>query len=399
MSQGNSSSDMMMLNLFNNVPSDVAIDILSRLTAREITFCKCVCKTWLRLVETREFVKAHLSKSAQGLIVYQSDMGLNLYKVLDLEDRVDVEDHDLHYNLVSTFDLPFSGWLYGSADGLLFLCELTPIDTKPDDLHICNPITREYVKLDSPEEFVYDNQVVTYGFGSSSTTSQYKVVRISHDRVFNQETEKWQVTSQAECHVYTLGSGSWRRCASSGWLEYLDHVNGVFSNGIIHWVIRDSNGGVKISCFNLETESFSTISTPFRNEGRSMNYAGVTLFAFEGSLGLCDNTLPGVVFIWLMREYGVESSWKMQFIMSKSVEDFGNGESASAVFYLVKLFKDGDMLLAWKDFFLVYYSSRTASVQEVDMFRVPPDNMLDAILYTPSFLSLASFGFEDVTSF
>ncbi|KAL8485726.1 hypothetical protein ACS0TY_027856 [Phlomoides rotata] len=155
MSQGNSSNDIIS-NLFNILPSDVIVKILSRVPVQSVMICKYVCKSWLHLIQSPGFVKSHLSKSVRGLMAA-------------------VEDHDLHYNSITLFDLSFTGWLYGSADGLLFMCELSALESKPDDLYLCNPITREYFNLDFPQEFAYtSHQWVTFGFGSSRRSGQYK---------------------------------------------------------------------------------------------------------------------------------------------------------------------------------------------------------------------------------
>ncbi|KAL8485731.1 hypothetical protein ACS0TY_027860 [Phlomoides rotata] len=400
MNQGNSSNDIIS-NLFNMLPSDVIVEILSRVPVQSVMICKCVCKSWLHLVRSPGFVKSHLSKSVRGLMVFRQDNWSDLYNFLEFKDEVVIEDHDLHYNSITLFDLSFTGWLYGSTDGLLFMCELSALESKPDDLYLCNPITREYFNINSPQEFAYtSHQRVTYGFGSSRRSGQYKVVRIFHYRILDPVTWRWLVTSEVESHVYTLGTGSWRRAASGGWVEYLDHVTGLFLNGNIHWVVRDANCCIKISCFDLETESFSTTHVPpFPDNGRSLNYSDLTLFEWGNCLGLCDNTSEYEIAIWVMKEYGVERSWTKKFVTSKLVIDFDIANCMSAVLYPIKIFQDGDILFAWKDFFLVYYSSKTDTIQEVDMFRVPSDNMLDAILHTPSFLSLRSFGLENVISF
>lgn len=393
---------MLTLEFFVNLPSEVVIEILSRLPVRAVFICKCVCKSWLQFIETREFVKSHLAKSDPGLVIFQQDNWSYMYKFLEFVDGIDFEDHDLHYNPVANFDLPYAGWLYGSTDGLLFQCELSGSETNPDALFICNPITREYINLDSPQEFAYTYlQVITYGFGSSVRSGEYKVVRVSHDRLFNQETLKWHVTSEAECHVYTLGTAAWRRSASCGLLEYLDHISGIFSNGSLHWVVRDSNIRIWISCFDLETESFTTFAPPrFLGDGGTIKFAELTLFARGDRLGLCHNTAYDIIFIWSMKlEDGAGRSWRKEFVISRVIVDVANIEGLSSIFYPIKIFQDGDILFAWKDFSVIYYSRKNRTIQEVERFKVPPENMIDAVLHTPSFLSPKIFGFENVISF
>ncbi|KAL8458292.1 hypothetical protein ACS0TY_035969 [Phlomoides rotata] len=230
MSQGNRlNHPKMKQELFKNLPSEIVIDILSRLPVRTVISCKCVQKCWLHLVETQEFVKSHLSKSVPCLALAISDLSHhyvpNLYKFFEIEDGFDVEHHDHHYKLVTEFNLINGGKIMGSADGLLFLCKLSGTTPKPNVLYICNPITREFINLHCPQEFSrFHRQLAEYGFGSSKMTYQYKVVRIFHE---------WQKSSEAKCDVYTLGIGSWRRHASCDLLEYRGLRTGAFVNGNI----------------------------------------------------------------------------------------------------------------------------------------------------------------------
>lgn len=59
----------MELDLFENLPSDIITEILSRLPVRTIATCKCVGKSWLQLIESPQFAKHHLSKSVPCLAI------------------------------------------------------------------------------------------------------------------------------------------------------------------------------------------------------------------------------------------------------------------------------------------------------------------------------------------
>ncbi|XP_057793481.1 F-box protein CPR1-like [Salvia miltiorrhiza] len=130
-------------DLFTNVPLEIMSNILSRLPLRSIVISKCVCKPWLHLLETDDFVKSHLSKPALAVLAQDS----TLFAVFNLEDEdgVDLESHDLHYNPVTDFDIPYSRGATTveatSANGLLL------IFSKPETLYICNPL---YAALKNP---------------------------------------------------------------------------------------------------------------------------------------------------------------------------------------------------------------------------------------------------------
>ncbi|XP_057793482.1 putative F-box protein At3g16210 [Salvia miltiorrhiza] len=259
---------MKQSDLLTNLPSDIIIDILSRLPIPTIIRCKSVCKPWLHLLRSHEFATHHLSTSAPALAVFQYKITSELYDIYEFEDD------DQHYKLLTSFMPPCRGMIQGSANGFLVLRDLS---LRPHGLSICNPITREYMEIHSPPEFDYTYpQVAAFGFGASRITGQHKVVRVFHGREI------------PECHVYTLGTGSWRSVASSAPLRYGNGSIGEFLNGNLHWLVFDSNGKPWISCFDLETELFSIISPPLPLRTQRWPVAGV--FAFQDKLCVCDNS-------------------------------------------------------------------------------------------------------------
>ncbi|KAL8485605.1 hypothetical protein ACS0TY_027772 [Phlomoides rotata] len=252
-------------------------------------------------------------------------------------------------------------------------------------LYVCNPITRDYIELDCNEFAVGSCRgVVTYGFGSSKITGHYKVVRIFQESVPAPK-------SKCICHVYTIGIGLWRRISPVTQLLFRHGSERAFLNGNLHWSVSDFEGPqLLISCFDLETERFSTLSTPLL---KSAHTAPPTIF--EDCLCLCDNSYGKGITIWLMKEYGVEKSWTKQLFIGDA-RAFVTTYSYGKLAYPIKIFKDGDILLAWEYKFL-FYSKKNNTVQKLEAFE--PHSDINAFLYTPSFLSLKSFGMEKVMSF
>ncbi|KAL8485603.1 hypothetical protein ACS0TY_027770 [Phlomoides rotata] len=375
--------------LFAYLPPEIIIGILSRLPVRSILSCKCVCKSWLTLLESNEFVKSHLLKAIPDLAVYCS--GSKLFKSFDIEDGLDLEHHGLHYKFVTEFNIPgFYGRIAGSADGLLFLCN-TNYMLKHHALHVCNPITRDYIELDC-NEFVVESwlDIVTYGFGSSKITGHHKVVRIFQESVPLPGGPPLHCVPKSECvcHVYTIGTGLWRRISPVPQLYFLRDGDGAILNGNLHWSVSNFEGPrLLISCFDLETERFSTFSTPLRQSALT---APPTIF--EDCLCLCDNRYGEGIAIWLMKEYGVEKSWTKQFFIVHA-QPFETTFYIDEFPYPIQIFEHGDILLAWDDEFLYYSKKNDAVLKRLTFDYINP------FLHTPSFLSLKSFGMEKVVSF
>ncbi|XP_047961870.1 F-box protein At3g07870-like [Salvia hispanica] len=194
-----------------NLPLEIAINILSRLPPRAVVCCKCVCRSWLKLLDTREFVKLHLSKSVPGMAVVRSCVLTNSYEIFEFEDKLDLEHHHLRYSSVTKFVFPHASRIHdrysaGSANGLLFLT-----GDQPCHLYVCNPITRRCIKLRPYLDSLHSSSdEVAYGFGVTKTTGQYKVVRIVYDYDFGTEDSPNIRLTKSHCEVYTLGTRTWR---------------------------------------------------------------------------------------------------------------------------------------------------------------------------------------------
>ncbi|RAL41441.1 hypothetical protein DM860_010235 [Cuscuta australis] len=421
---------------FENLPPEIAIDILSRLPIRTIANCKCVSKPWRHLIESGDFTSFHLSNSAPGLVLFGNP---NLTQCKLFETCIDPFDgYKSSYNPVIELNLPLYGLichLYGSANGLIFMCDpskLTP------DIYICNPVTREYVTLVCPQEdhSCYEYLLnVTYGLGVTGT-GEHKLVRVTRGRLHKRMPE----VEKRVCQVYTLGTGSWRSTEAEGDRLNLNGGNpGVFVNGNLHWLARSSIGSPLVSCFDLETEIFNTFSLPTIPLDHFGSY--MHLIALGDCLDLWDSN-DGIV-IWLMKQYGDERSWAKEFVINIKPdsflydigllpklwdEDFYADEfyvvepDADAHYapepyasepysdaliwnqvfghdiyprkkhlavYPIKIFEDGDILMSWRETFVLRYSSKTKGMRKMRMFKY--DFYAD---YTPSLVSLKSLCFE-----
>ncbi|KAL0326281.1 UNVERIFIED_CONTAM: putative F-box protein [Sesamum radiatum] len=275
---------------FTYLPSELIINILSRLPLRTIISCKCVCKSWLNLLDTPEFAKSHLSISVPGLILYESRGHLEYLEVFEFEDELDLEAHELHYNPV------------------------TEISSRE--------FINEDILLPTPGTIWHYPTIVSYGFGASKTSGQHKVVRIYHECRRDTNTHKLLGIPKSECWVYTLGTGSWRTISPGPKLEYNCRSIGAFLNGSLHWLVTDLEGSNRISCLDLETEVFSTFAPPPALPGSRRFLWG--LMVLGDHLCICDNSSDDEIVIWLMKEYGVEKSWTKEFVISKLPDYAGN---------------------------------------------------------------------------
>ncbi|KAL6518018.1 hypothetical protein OROMI_033719 [Orobanche minor] len=369
-------------DMFKFLPSEIMSDILLRIPDRSIASFKCVCRSLRDFVETHEFVNSHISRSAAALAVVKGNPISSRCSLFKIEDEINIENsrsHDHRYNHLIEFGFPSTVTIESSVNGLLLLC-------KSNGLCVCNPRSRQYIDLQCPRGFFNKKVVlskVIYGFGVSKISGQYKVFRI--------------VESENHCRLYTLGTGagkgSWRRVGvASATFGYGYCHPAAFLNGKLHWLVLDSSRTPWISCLDLETECFSTLSLPPDLIGRRVD----NVFAFRDCLCLCDHTFAqhGTVDIWLMKEYGVEKSWTKEYVIKSPKFDRSNSRARP-----IKVFKDDDILMQWGHERLFYYSNKmNKTIQNGILDDDDQHWFISSVLLTPSFLALRTFGKENVIS-
>lgn len=389
---------------FLNLPSPIIADILSRLPTNTIFQCKSVCKTFFRLISEPEFVPLHHSRSPIELLINTVSTNFRGFSCLNL---VEIEDnpnhHDLHYVEEKKMKVPkvhpdSITTLIGSINGLVCINEF-----HGEAIHIWNPTTREYITIETPhsEERVSPN-IICYGFGFSSITNQFHVVQI-----FQQiDKNNYNVALKSECHVYTLGTGSWRSIGHAPFL-YNCREHGVFLHENLHWWIRDvddhNQGSEFISCLDMEKMEFRAFPSP-PPEVHKDNLA--TLNTYDHRLCVCDNTSDFDIVLWSMKEYGVKKSWAKEAVISKyPIDLIGNYYE---VVHVVKVFKDGEILLLWRDDeFLSYHLERKTliSFDARDLIGESRDIIrdwnglrpcIDVMNHVSSVLSLKNFEMEVV---
>ncbi|XP_026389185.1 F-box protein At3g07870-like [Papaver somniferum] len=269
------------MDLFNSLPEEITLDIISRLPTEDVLECKSVCTNWRRIVLLPLFCKMHLDHlnhpaadsgklgfiamtyipRSNGIVDRNSSFNLHYFEFN--------ENHESIERITRVNYKPPFGYgtrFVGLCNGLICLDKFH----SPGKTYICNPITREYIML--PEintvgmgvwksEFGYRYDLITgefcmlprikitkMDFGYVSSTNKYKVVAV----MSFEETEFMEVC------VYTLGSGNgWRNIGKFNFGTIEHWGEGVFVNGSFYWMdVR------KIVTFDLAEEKFSDLTPP-----------------------------------------------------------------------------------------------------------------------------------------
>ncbi|XP_042032315.1 F-box protein At3g07870-like [Salvia splendens] len=357
-------------DFFTNLQSDITIDILSRLPLESISISKCVCKSWLTLLNSNDFKV----KTPPALVCLKS-VGTNqtqctIFEILDEEEEeADLDSHEFHYITRTDFDTPHTI----KANGLLLL--YPHADDPEISVYICNPITREYISLCPPEGY---NCLSCFQFCASRVSRQYKVVYLG----LTLESDSFQ--------VYTLGIGIWRPIetgVASGFRFNSDEH--VVCNGNLHWIVDGlDQPSIRICGFDAETERFSIFSAPPTLPMDGVVELNVKLTAFRDCLCICYAQNYSEIVIWLMKEYHVEESWTIEYKLSITFDvDWWVNMSV----YPIKVFRDGDVMMLMNRHQLIYYFNKTRTSQQVGMFSDDASAryyFTFAMIFTPSLFSL-----------
>ena len=364
-------------DFFQYLPSELTTDILSRLPFRSLVISKSVCKPWLNLIDSDDFRKSEIKTPPALVLLTEKARGSTWCSIFEFEDEDAEKSHDFRHIPLMDLEIPHGNRATTegiTANGLLLLYS---ISTKGIPVYICNLITREYTELCLPADYI-PGHFLSFGFGVSKISGQCKVV------CNNDCTDSH--------HVYTLGTGTWRRVEGGAASGFTCHGQSVEYNGNIHWRAFDVSGDMSICGFDVETECFRLFSIPPVEDGGYLNGYYCVLRDC-----LCYYyTVDYEIRIWMMKKYLVEDSWTLEYKLSTMVFDINMDY---VYVHPIKHFKDGDILMLLDDDDLVYYSNKTRTFQQVGMFRDGYVRCLSALTFTPSRFSLKNFGFKNVISF
>ncbi|KAJ9552247.1 hypothetical protein OSB04_016292 [Centaurea solstitialis] len=259
----------------------------------------------------------------------------------------------------------------GSVNGLICLWEC-----KHDNTYICNPVTREVITIPTNPQYHKHGILITgYGFGVSSSTGEYKVVRtFQRERPFNRNEYKFATKAE----VYTLGTRQWR---SVGRVPYwLQSEVAAVLNDHCHWIVfYYEDAFARICSFDLNKETFQLFpSPPIQEIGNCYQ----SLAVLKGCLCVSDGD-DSQFTIWVMKEYGIEKSWYKEVVITR--------ETLNST-YLCEGLKDGTIFFMSGGLCLCAFYPRSDRVEEIHMFG----SSKRGLAYRPSFLKLQNFESERV---
>ncbi|KAM3738971.1 hypothetical protein ACB098_09G170300 [Castanea mollissima] len=331
---------------WESLPNEILTNIFVFLPIKSIIICTSVSKAWKSLIKNPTFISTHLHHSLnknQNLLFFSlRSENQKEFCALHNEDDADFTQH-------ARFDYPFHApdldphngkyRVVGTCNGLLFLSNFFR-----GDYSFClwNPCVGKLLKLPSPN-FTYATHGqfnAAIGFGFDPKTKDYKVVRV----VIGPKS--------IDLEIYTLSTGQWRiRRTGLAPMKFFrgDPDPQTFINGALHWVafrVSDKKFHHFVLVFDLGEEVFHEILLPEFPGHTSLMCGSISIYrssisVYRNSIALFQ-TDNGLLHIWLMKEYGVVSSWTKVLSLSLFYLDFCDArDSIQALGFL----RSGEVIL------------------------------------------------------
>ncbi|XP_073130879.1 F-box/kelch-repeat protein At3g23880-like [Henckelia pumila] len=274
-----------------SLPEEIIVKILLRLPTKSLLKFRCVSKSWLFLISSYDFAKAHLKNSNDDRLMFgskgfsmdlytwspqsaadHSAFGGTIYPPLDqnlLVQRVCIdcplyEPHDVV-------------WFEGSCNGLICL------SSSDESLSLWNPTIGKAKKLpNSGTVLDFDYYGIGYGFGYDELIDDYKMVESLSFEPF-----AGAPTLDIQLKVYSLRANSWKTLLN--WPGgHAFGGSGKFLNGAIYWSVHRLDGPIEwvIVSHDLSTYTFSVVHLPhLHNEDN--DDVNVDVKVLRGCLEIC----------------------------------------------------------------------------------------------------------------
>ncbi|KAL5722146.1 hypothetical protein ACHQM5_005703 [Ranunculus cassubicifolius] len=378
-----------------HLPHNLILEILSRLPAKTLTQFKSVCKPWRNSICSPKFIKMHLNQANQSDHV---NLFLHAEPYPSMSNRFGMESHiycvqgdDL--DLCTQIDNPFDyvneqSVVLGSCNGLVCL-------GRKRDICLLNPLTREYKFVKFDKEFDVSYRCV-YGLGYDSVNDDYLLVQIVHpnkkgpvyndfiiDNYFDELDEIETDVEVVPVYVYSLNSA---RCLKGFKVPYrISHREelGIYLNGCLHWVGRRKGSSLTIVSFHSGDRVFRELPLPvdFRSADFTVGMMGAKICI------LSDSYAAGTE-LWLMKRYGVATSWVKLFSIKKGI--LSSVPRSKALCFS----ENGKILLADENKQLLY-QPKLDRLWDIKYRTISWPRLNNSVVHVPSLVSLKTGTFVE----
>ncbi|XLU58925.1 hypothetical protein S245_053573 [Arachis hypogaea] len=314
---------MQMANHSDQIPNDLALEILAKLPVKSLKRFSCVRKSWLNLLENPDF-KSMYYENLKSKIAHSSS--LILWRLFYQRDKNARSENNVHllsgerYENMVTLVLPTLVESYGPGEVLEcvngIICHYAR-SGRDVIIGLWNPKTDEGKIIPpgiSDDEPGFDRHVSVHGFGYDNVNDDYKVIQCVY---YNYSQMLFEEPVLRIWQIYSLKSNCWKKLDLEITMkENVSRASIAYLNGECHWwgrkfATNELQEQVLVS-FNLSTETFRTTSIVWLQENDDSPTR--TLVVLNESVTLISSLIKNNrIEISILGEIGVKESWVKLF--------------------------------------------------------------------------------------
>ncbi|XP_047315405.1 putative F-box protein At1g47730 [Impatiens glandulifera] len=397
-----------MKRSLSEVNEDSMVEIFSRLSAKDISISKCVCKKWNGVMSHNLFICRYVQKpvSISGLYFQQHEELPDFRELPVIYIPLEIENPQMEETVLDF--LPEKVSLMSSSNGLL--CCRSFVSTfirnvpngrfegihcpvKNPKIYICNPVNKEFTVVNPTEAGTGIN--IGLNFDPINGGFQLVTVNCNQQMTF----PPWKFSAS----VFSSKTWSWKVLgAVFDWNSRIHRNKTVCVKGVFYWLTTNHH----VITFDMEKEVFGVVKLP----GPAMEGEG-----FHGvCLGSSEECLVYVVVhpleirVWVLKNDGKE--WFMEnrlnlihfyernkemlspHLLDMFLEYKLNDETQTTAAVLPLAFREGVLYmdLHW---FMYSYEFKTGSLKKHFYTHDMKCEIFHSASVVPYGLNLAAMGF------
>ncbi|CAK7348038.1 unnamed protein product [Dovyalis caffra] len=311
-----------MSDFFQN--SDVATEILSRLSTKDLLSARCVSKAWNSFISHPAFLRIHSQcwtcPSALFFVIREMN-GAGYRSFFHLKKAIYIGLHDSSSEVQNTLFrfLPERVVLIASSNGILCCHSMVPYATikkSPDAclelsivIYVCNPVTKEWVDLEpirigdsllgfeatriSNTTLFFGFAFYPNGFSANNTKPCFKLVGIQNSNELSKSNPN-ELSNSYSFLIYSSMTKVWKTSEEVCYCNYkIDQKHAISVGHMFHWLTMSHY----IITFDVEKELSAVIKLP------GPETAGVECLGnSEGYLHCVTATLTKFQ-VWILKDY------------------------------------------------------------------------------------------------
>ncbi|MFS7917729.1 putative F-box domain-containing protein [Helianthus anomalus] len=311
------------ITTMSDVPTDVLVNILSRLPVKSLLQFRTVSKPLCALIDSPYFVILHRQRQSMKtdkVLVFSRGVCSSTSAISFCFDSLPTT-----VRLEPPIDRTLFPYIIGSCHGFICFCSW-PMGRV---ILLWNPSTRKYREVPASLDYPPINSVLKAvdQVGYDHVNNDYKVVRLTQSGD--------SVRLDSKVFVYSLNFERWLPVEQTFPYDFLlvsCRGQGACVSGAVHWLLNqkpDSDNDYLMVSFDLASQSFQSVPLPeFFN-----NYENIDIGVFEGCLcvvgsgGYC-------VDVWVVGEYEVKESWSKLLALTSRVRITCGSPSIRPILYL-----------------------------------------------------------------